>query len=128
MRGDADEKETNVHKQILLVDDDLSSRQLIASVFEKSGYVVNQTDRGEEAFSMIENNNYGYALVFIDLEIPDMSGFTLVKQLKKFYMDIPFFVVSGFSDKMIIMEMLQRDCNNAFNRMIRDSRRSAWGW
>lgn len=116
------------HEHILLVDDDMSSRAFIAELLEEEGFIVSQTDSGEEALAMIDNENNWYALVFIDLEIPDMSGFTLVKKLKKDYMNIPFFVVSGFGDKMVIMEMLQRDCRQTLNLMTRDGGRSGWRW
>lgn len=127
MAGNTGEK-NDVREHVLLVDDDMSSRAFIAQLLEEEGFMVSQTDSGEEALAMIDNEDNGYALVFIDLEIPDMSGFTLVKKLKKDYMNIPFFVVSGFGDKMVIMEMLQRDCRQAMNLMARDGGRSGRRW
>jgi len=107
-------EERKTVSSILIVDDDIFCRTAISSLLEKNGFKVNTATCGEEALSMIIKDEKTYDLVFVDLELPRMSGLELVKKLKKYHAHIPVFVVSGFQDKMTIMEMLKRDCKKTF--------------
>ncbi|MBF0507250.1 MAG: response regulator [Nitrospirae bacterium] len=99
---------------ILIVDDDIFCRTALSLLFEKDGFSVSTASSGEEALVMIMKAENKYDLVFVDLEMPGMSGFKLVKKLKKDHVNVPVFVVSGYQDKMMIIEMLNRDCNKVF--------------
>jgi|SRR5208337_597894 len=110
-------KKENHKDHILVVDDDISCRTAICLLFEKGGFSVSTASSGEDALVMIMKADNKYDLVFVDLEMPGMSGFKLVKKLKKDHVDIPVFVVSGFQDKMMIIEMLNGDCKRVFADM-----------
>lgn len=110
-------KKDNHKDHILVVDDDISCRTAISLLFEKGGFSVSTASNGEDALVMIMNADNKYDLVFVDLEMPGMSGFKLVKKLKKDQVDIPVFVVSGFQDKMMIIEMLNKNCKRVFADM-----------
>jgi|SRR5271157_4911344 len=99
---------------ILIVDDDIFCRTAISSLFEKNGYSVSTANSGEEALVMIMKTENKYDLVFVDVEMPRMSGFKLVKKLKKDHIDVPVFVVCGYRDKMMFIEMLNKDCEKVF--------------
>src|SRR5271157_3305346 len=115
MQRDNEDKKTTFC--ILLVDDDIFCRTAISSLFEKNGYSVSTASSGEEALVMIMKAENKYDLVFVDLEMPGMSGFKLVKKLKKDHADVSVFVVSGFQDKMMIIEMLNKDCKKVLADM-----------
>src|SRR5271169_4685710 len=99
---------------VLIVDDDIFCRTAISSLFEKSGYSVTTANSGEEALVMIMKAENKYDLVFVDVEMPRMSGFKLVKKLKKDHIDVPVFVVCGYQDKMMFIEMLNKDREKVF--------------
>ena len=127
MSGSGRSKNTEIHGHILVVDNDARRCSCITELLNESGFCVSQADNGEKAISLINGNNNRFNLVLIDLEMPDMSGFNLVRRLKKDYVDIPYFVVSGFGDKMVIMEMLKNDCKKTVGLMIGDSNHSGRG-
>jgi len=102
---------------ILVVDDDIFCRTVICQLFEKGGFTVSTASSGEEALVMIMNAENKYDLVLVDMEIPKMSGFKLVKKLKKDHVDVPVFVVSGVQDKMTVIGMLNKDCKKVFADM-----------
>lgn len=101
----------NTKDRILIVDGEIFCRTVICSLFRKNGFTVRVTDTGEKALSIITRARRKYDLVFIDLELPGRSGFELIKKLRKDHADIRVFVVSGYQDKTMFIDMLKKDCN-----------------
>ncbi len=95
---------------VLIVDGDVWCGVAISFLFEDYGFTVSHADSGEEALSMITENKNDYDLVFLDLELPEMNGFKLINELRDRHIDVPVFVVSGFEDKIMFIEMLNNDC------------------
>src|SRR5699024_5772330 len=58
------------------------------SVLEKLGYQVDIAMNGKEAIHKIENNQYD--LVFLDIHLPDMTGFEIADYLHQQYEDEKF--------------------------------------
>ena len=114
-----DGKKGNHKDHILIVDDDIFCRTAISKLFEKEGFSVSKTSSGEEALVKIMNAENKYDLVLVDLEMPEMSGFKLARKLKRDHVDVTVFVVSGFQDKMMIIEMLNKDCEKVYADMVK---------
>lgn len=66
--------------QLLLVDDDKSSRVLLVQVLSSWGYNVVQACGGAEALRMSREREFDGLLT--DLEMPVISGFVLVRQIR----------------------------------------------
>lgn len=66
--------------QLLLVDDDKSSRVLLVQVLSSWGYDVAQASGGAEALRMSREQEFDGLLT--DLEMPLISGFVLVRQIR----------------------------------------------
>ena len=67
-------------KKVLIVDDSASMRQLIAFAVKDGGYEALLAENGAQA---IENLKSGPAdLVITDLNMPEMDGITLIKELR----------------------------------------------
>jgi serine phosphatase RsbU (regulator of sigma subunit)/DNA-binding response OmpR family regulator len=63
---------------LLLVDDDEAKRYVIATWLRRAGHAVTEVGTGQEALS-----NIGAAdLVLLDVNLPDMSGFEVCRQIK----------------------------------------------
>lgn len=67
-------------KKILLVDDSVTSRKHLATLLEKEGYAVAEAHNGAEALLKVKETRYD--LLLLDLEMPQMSGFELLRTLK----------------------------------------------
>lgn len=66
--------------RLLIVEDDFYLNQLYSFSAEKAGFeVISKTD-GEEALKEIENDIFDFAL--IDLMLPKVDGFTLMRRIK----------------------------------------------
>ena len=65
---------------LLLVDDSISIRKVIAMMLEKAGYKVDVAVDGVEAMEKLANKPY--ALLITDLEMPRMHGYELIAEVK----------------------------------------------
>lgn len=81
-------------KKILVVDDEFSAANLIKINLEDAGYQVDIALEGKSALKKVENNLPD--LITLDLLMPKMNGFQLLKALKKDqrYCKIPVVIVS----------------------------------
>lgn len=77
---------------ILVVDDELALRKLLNSYLAKEGFTVLEARDGQEALSVLEMNSANLAL--IDVMMPGMDGFSLVKAIRAKY-DIPIIMLTA---------------------------------
>ena len=68
-------------KNIMVVDDSASLRQVVAIALKGAGYDVTEACDGKDALSKL--NGQKVHLVISDVNMPNMDGITFVKELKK---------------------------------------------
>ena len=68
-------------KNILIVDDSASMRQLVAFALEDAGYDVVQAVDGEDALSKVSLSRA--EMVITDLNMPKLDGIGLIRQLRE---------------------------------------------
>ena len=68
-------------KNILIVDDSASMRQLVAFALEDAGYDVVQAVDGEDALSKASQSRA--EMVITDLNMPKLDGIGLIRQLRE---------------------------------------------
>jgi signal transduction histidine kinase/CheY-like chemotaxis protein len=81
--------------QILVVDDDWKSRDMLRRTLAKEGWTVAEAGNGREAISLLERSCP--ALVLLDLMMPEMDGFELLERMRRDegWRDIPVVVVTA---------------------------------
>lgn len=81
--------------RVLVVDDSLTTRVMEQSILEAHGYLVDLACSGMEALSKVELESFDFFL--IDAEMPGMSGFELIAQLRQreSEKDTPILMVSS---------------------------------
>lgn len=72
---------SNIHKKILIVDDEMKIVEVVKSYLENSGYSVCEAYNGKEALDKFEKENP--ALIVLDLMLPDMTGEEICNTLRK---------------------------------------------
>ncbi|WP_088071762.1 response regulator transcription factor [Gottfriedia luciferensis] len=80
------------HVKVLVVDDDAHIRELISIFLIAEGYTVIEAENGAEALLALESNNI--QIVVVDVMMPEVDGYELTKELKKYY-DIPVLMVTA---------------------------------
>ena len=81
---------------ILVADDEAMIREGIAAFLTEEGYQVILAKDGEEALDKLQKHSIH--LVLLDLMMPKVSGFEVLKELKK-NQDIPVIVLSALGDE-----------------------------
>jgi CheY-like chemotaxis protein len=66
-------------KRVLVVDDDVSVRELLSSVLQQHELTVDTADGGAAAVELLRENQY--AVVLLDLLMPGMDGFALLDRM-----------------------------------------------
>src|SRR5580658_2473812 len=73
--------ESSVPVKVLVVDDELQIRRLLATALETNGYRVIQASEGSEGLALAARHQPD--AVILDLGLPDMDGISLLKQLRE---------------------------------------------
>jgi two-component system cell cycle response regulator CtrA len=81
--------------RVLLVEDDLTSARGISLMLKSGGAVVDQADTGEEALELVRH--YDYDIVVLDLMLPDIEGYEVVRRMRGARDDTPVLILSGLS-------------------------------
>ena len=81
--------------RVLLIEDDLTAARAITLVLKSSSAVVDQADTGEEALELLRH--YEYDIVVLDLILPDMEGFEVVRRMRQGRNSTPVLVLSGLA-------------------------------
>lgn len=71
---------SNENKPILIVEDDAPERGWIAQMLGEAGYAVHHAMTGTQALSMCSMHTY--AAILLDLFLPDMNGWQILKVLR----------------------------------------------
>jgi len=81
--------------RVLLVEDDLTAARGISLVIKSGGAVVDQADTGEEALELVRH--YDYDIMVLDLMLPDIGGYEVVRRMRAARVDVPVLILSGLS-------------------------------
>lgn len=78
---------------ILIVEDDRRINELIRRTLSMTGHKGLTAFTGREALSVLGKNRFD--LILLDIGLPDMDGFSLMKRLSEEYNDIPVICVTA---------------------------------
>ena len=81
---------------ILIVEDNKELRTLLADFLLSEGYTVRQAPTGEEALSIMKNEEI--RLVLLDIILPGMDGFAVCRQIRETH-NTPILILSARIDK-----------------------------
>ena len=92
--------------KVLIVDDDAAILSLFKQVFSKAGYGVATAGSAEEALEILSEETFH--LIFLDLNLPGMSGIELCRIIRK---DKPMAIVFAMTGYSSLFEL--SDCRDA---------------
>ena len=82
--------------RVLLIEDDSATAQGIELMLKSEGFNVYTTDLGEEGIDL--GKIYDYDLILLDLNLPDISGHEVLRQIRLARVDTPILILSGSDD------------------------------
>ena len=80
---------------ILVVEDDKSVRNLIATTLRTNGYRFTEAPTGEEA--IIQASSHNPDVILLDLGLPDMEGIDVIRRVRG-WSNVPIIVISARSE------------------------------
>jgi two-component system cell cycle response regulator CtrA len=92
-RSRRDQGRKGAHMRVLLIEDDSSIARSIELMLRSEGLNVYTTDLGEEGIDL--GKLYDYDIIVLDLQLPDMSGFEVLKALRVAKVRAPVLILSG---------------------------------
>ena len=85
-------------KHIVNTDDEMSIRKVINIFLKKDGYRVSSCKDGNELLALLEQQHSSVDLVLLDIKMPGLSGFEVLKIITANYPSIPVVMLTAFSD------------------------------
>jgi len=81
--------------RVLLIEDDSATAQSIELMLKSENLNVYTTDLGEEGIDL--GKIYDYDIIVLDLNLPDMSGFEVLRSLRVSKVKSPILILSGLA-------------------------------
>jgi len=81
--------------RVLLIEDDSATAQSIELMLKSESFTVYTTDLGEEGIDL--GKIYDYDIILLDLNLPDMSGFDVLRKLRISKVTTPILILSGLA-------------------------------
>jgi two-component system cell cycle response regulator CtrA len=81
--------------RVLLIEDDSATAQSIELMLKSESFTVYTTDLGEEGIDL--GKIYDYDIILLDLNLPDMSGFEVLRKLRVSKVKSPVLILSGLA-------------------------------
>jgi two-component system cell cycle response regulator CtrA len=81
--------------RVLLIEDDSATAQSIELMLKSESFNVFTTDLGEEGVDL--GKLYDYEIILLDLNLPDMSGYEVLRTLRVSKVKTPILILSGIA-------------------------------
>src|SRR6478752_6830621 len=81
--------------RVLLIEDDSATARSVELMLKSEGFNVYTTDLGEEGIDL--GKVYDHDIILLDLNLPDMSGFEVVRSLRVSKVKAPILILSGLA-------------------------------
>ena len=94
--------------KILLLEDEYSLRVSIKEFLEDIDYEVDDFADGEEAYDAIYSKSYD--LLLLDVNVPSMNGFELLKAIRKDNNKVPAIFLTSMVDMQNVKEGYEKGC------------------
>lgn len=82
--------------RVLLIEDDPSTAQAVEIALRSEGSICDRTDLGEDGLEI--GKLYDYDIIILDLMLPDMDGFEVLRRLRSSNVPTPILILSGLND------------------------------
>ena len=83
--------------RVLVVEDDPIAATIVQAVLREAGYTCDVADLGEIGLTLAESYS-DYDVIVLDLVLPDVMGYDLIRSLRAADINTPILIVSGLQD------------------------------
>jgi DNA-binding NtrC family response regulator len=92
-------------RRLLVVDDDLAMREMLASLFVERGFAVQQAGSADEALECLRDVEYD--VVLSDIKMPGRSGIEMVGEIREMRPETPVVLMTAFGSIDSVIESMR---------------------
>jgi CheY-like chemotaxis protein len=94
--GEIEEDLPQGTERILLVDDEVILVDMVGQMLRRLGYRLTGFSESREALEAVQNQPEAFDLVITDLDMPDLDGLELAREIKALRPDLPIILCTGY--------------------------------
>lgn len=98
-----------IQSTLLIVDDDADIREMLRNYFLKENYKIDFACNGKQGLEKIKK--YHYDTVLLDIMMPEMDGYTMLEELRKFS-DVPVILLTAKGEQMAKIKGFTKGCDD----------------
>jgi two-component system, OmpR family, response regulator len=96
--------------KILLLEDDISLREIVTLELKRLGFIVYPYKNGDDAMDSLMSNQYD--LMLLDINVPGIDGYEFLKMLREMDHDTPVIFMSSYTDMDHLTKGYEIGCND----------------
>ncbi len=110
--ADAGERQAQKHPRILVVDDGVDNRIILARRFQRRNFDIVEADCGTRALELIADG--AFDAILLDVMMPDMSGLEVLRRIRLKHSpdSLPVIMVTGNNQSADIVQALEMGAND----------------
>lgn len=112
----AQREKIDIKTNLLILEDDESTRNKLARAFEKEGYKVFTGADGEEGIRLFSENKIDILLV--DIKMPQKGGLEVLHEVKKISKDCELIMITGYGDEDTAIQAMRDGAINYIRKPI----------
>src|SRR6266481_9615003 len=82
--------------RVLLVEDDAATAASIELMLKRENFICDTTDLGEQGLEI--GKLYDYDIIILDLMLPDIDGYEVLRRLRSARVNTPILILSGLAE------------------------------
>jgi len=82
--------------RVLLVEDDAATAESIELMLKRENFICDKTDLGEDGLEI--GKLYDYDIIILDLMLPDIDGYEVLRRLRAARVRTPILILSGLGE------------------------------
>ena len=103
-----------MERKLMIVDDEVSIRDLFLSAFSDADYSVHLAENGEQALRILKQQEID--LIFLDLKLFGMNGIELCRQIKKDKPVSIIYAITGWTGLFEVEECREAGFDDYFTK------------
>lgn len=106
-------------RRMLIVEDNEINRDAISAIFEDE-FIIDTAAEGTAALAKLKRYGSGVSVVLLDLQMPGMDGFTMLKRMRDStaMQNIPVIVVSGMDERETTLEAIRNGASDFITKPV----------
>ncbi|MGC7847131.1 sigma-54-dependent transcriptional regulator [Desulforudis sp. 1088] len=92
--------------KVLIIDDEEDMCWALEKAMQQEGYAATAVTRGKQGLTVLRGE--GASIVLLDLQMPDMNGLDVLREIRLINPDLPVIIITGYGTIEVALEAMRR--------------------